>query len=392
MTQPIRGIIETYRRHPIEFVSGSGATLVDSDGKKYIDMLGGIAVASVGHAEPHVADAISEQAHRLLAVSNFFVTQPMVELAGRLHDLTGMSAFFGNSGAEAVECAFKLARRWNLNHKQVADPKIIATEHSFHGRTMGALSATGQPSKRAPFEPLVPGFVFVPFGDAAAMEAAMGPDVIAVVVEPIQGEAGVVIPPDDYLETVRKLCDDNGALLILDEVQTGFGRTGKMFAHQHYGVTPDIMTVAKALGAGLPIGACLATDEVAASFELGDHGTTFGGGPVPCAAALAVLDVIEKQGLVERSAILGERLKEGAKRAFPGAIDIRGKGLMVAVEFDREVSADIVVAALAKGVIVNNATPTVVRMVPPLVITEEQIDRVIDTLEEVWASLESDRS
>jgi acetylornithine aminotransferase len=389
MTEPIRGLIETYRRHPIEFVSGKGAILTDTDGKEYIDMLGGIAVASVGHANPKVADAISDQAHRLVMVSNYFRTGPMTALAGRLHDLTGMNSFFGNSGAEAVECALKLARRWALKNKKVANPKIIAADHSFHGRTFGALSATGQPAKRDVFAPLLPGFVYVPFGDAAALEAAFDTDVIAVLLEPIQGEGGVVIPPDDYLAAARKLCDERGALLILDEIQTAFGRTGKMFAHEHYGVKPDIMTVAKALGGGMPIGACLAKPEVSSSFELGDHGTTFGGGPVPCAAALAVLDIIEEEGLVERSAMLGERLKEGAKRAFPGAIDIRGKGLMVAAEFDRELSADIVAAALTKGVIANNCTPNVVRMVPPLVITEEQIDRAIDVLEEVWSSFSS---
>lgn len=387
MSAAIPGLLETYRRMPVTFESGSGSTLVDTDGKSYIDMLGGIAVASVGHGHPVVTRVVTEQAARLTVVSNFFSSPPMEELSGRLHALTGMDAFFCNSGAEAIECALKLARRWGGIHKPGAHPRVVAANGAFHGRTFGALSATGQPAKQGPFEPLVPGFTHVPFGDAGALEAAMDDDVVAILLEPIQGEAGVVVPPDDYLSTARSLCDRHGALLILDEVQTGLGRTGEWFAHQHAGVTPDVMCLAKALGAGLPIGACLARPEVGAAFSLGDHGSTFGGGPVVCAAANAVLEVIETEGLVERSRKLGQKLMESTRAVFPDAREVRGKGLMVGVEFHSDVAAGIVEAALARGLIVNAAVPNVLRMVPPLVITDEEIFKAMDILGEVWRSL-----
>lgn len=387
MSAAIPGLLETYRRMPVTFESGSGSTLVDTDGKSYIDMLGGIAVASVGHGHPVVTRAVTEQAARLTVVSNFFSSPPMEELSGRLQALTGMDAFFCNSGAEAIECALKLARRWGGIHKPGTHQRVVAANGSFHGRTFGALSATGQPAKQEPFEPLVPGFTHVPFGDADALEAAMDDDVVAILLEPIQGEAGVVVPPDDYLSIARSLCDRHDALLILDEVQTGLGRTGEWFAHQHAGVTPDVMCLAKALGAGLPIGACLARPEVGEAFSLGDHGSTFGGGPVVCAAANAVLEVIETEGLVERSRKLGQKLMESARSVFPDAREVRGKGLMVGVEFHSDLAAAIVEAALARGLIVNAAVPNVLRMVPPLVITDEEIFKAMDILGEVWRSL-----
>lgn len=391
ITSPPMGLIETYKRWPVEFVSGSGAKLIDTEGREYIDLLAGIAVASVGHSHPHVVAAVSDQAADLMHVSNLFYTRPGMELAARLFDLTGMSAFFCNSGAEAIECALKLVRRWAGKEREVAAPQIVAAHGGFHGRTFGALSATGQPLKQEPFAPLVPGFTHVAFGDVAALEAAMTPDVVAVLLEPIQGEAGVIVPPDDYLPKVRALCDRSEALLVLDEIQTGLGRTGKWFAYQHTGIQPDVMCLAKGLAGGLPIGACLATSRVAEAFELGDHGSTFGAGPVQSAAALAVLDVIEKEGLVERSAALGETLKEKLSAIFGEEATVRGKGLMIGVQLDQPLAAEFTEAALKAGVIVNNATTDVVRLVPPLVITEAEIDAACEILGEVWREMSASR-
>ncbi|MDQ4024911.1 MAG: acetylornithine/succinylornithine family transaminase, partial [Actinomycetota bacterium] len=318
-------LMDTYRRWPVRFVSGRGATLVDEHGKEYLDLTAGIAVASTGHCHPAVTAAIREQAGRLVHVSNLYETDPAAALAERLSGLTGgMRSFFCNSGAEAVEAALKLARRYG-GHRRT----IVAASGGFHGRTMGALSVTGQPAKRAPFEPLVGGVVHVPFGDVRALADALGPGVAAVLLEPIQGEAGVIVPPEPYLAEVRRLCDESGALLILDEVQTGIARTGRWFAYEHAGVTPDILCLAKGLGAGLPIGACLARPDVAASFGRGDHGSTFGGGPVPAAAALAVLQVVEHEGLVERARVAGELLAAGLESAFRSA-PVRGRGLLLA--------------------------------------------------------------
>ncbi len=386
------GLLETYKRWPVEFVSGSGAKLIDGEGREYIDLLAGIAVASVGHAHPHVVAAISAQARELMHVSNLFYTRPGMELAARLFDLTGMNGFFCNSGAEAIECALKLVRRWASKNRDVMEPQIVAAHGGFHGRTLGALSATGQPPKQEPFRPLVPGFTHVDFGDIDALDAAMTPNVVAVLLEPIQGEAGVVVPSDDYLPQVRALCDRFEALLVLDEIQTGLGRTGAWFAHQHSGIQPDVMCLAKGLAGGLPIGVCLATPMVAEAFELGDHGSTFGAGPVQSAAALAVLDVIEKEGLVERSAALGETLKQKLISIFGDQAVVRGRGLMIGIQFESPVAADLTEAALKAGVIVNNATTDVVRLVPPLVITEAEIDTATEILGEVWREMSAPSS
>ncbi len=378
------GLMETYKRMPVEFVSGTGAELFDDSGKSYIDLVAGLGVATVGHSHPHVVDAIATQAHRLLHVSNLYYTRPALELAERLHVLTGMQAFFCNSGAEAIECAFKLARRVK------GSGRVIAANGGFHGRTFGALSLTGQPPKQAPFAPLVPGVVHVPFGDPAAVEAIFAEgDVIAVLLEPIQGENGVIVPPSGYLKAVEKMCRANEAFLIVDEVQTGYGRTGTFFAHEYDGVTPDIVCIAKAMAGGLPMGACLARPPVAAGFELGDHGSTFGGGPVQSAAALAVLDVIEKEGLIERSLAIGERLGEKLTLAFPEAIEIRGRGAMIGIQLPSEHAAEVVARALDKGVVLNNTSADVLRLLPPLAITDEQIDRATQTLGEVWTSITS---
>ena len=373
----------TYKRWPVEFVSGRGAVLVDDAGREYIDCVAGIAVASVGHAHPRVASAIAAQARRLIHVSNLYVTEPQNRLAQRLADLTGgMRSFFTNSGAEAIECAIKLARRW-AGGRGAARHKLVAADGGFHGRTLGALTATGQPVKQRPFEPLVPGFIHVPYDDVAALRAAVDDSVAAVVLEPIQGEAGVIVPSEGYLLAARELCEERGALLVLDEVQTGLGRTGDWFAFQFDGVEPDVMCLAKSLAGGLPMGACLAKPGVAGAFEPGDHATTFGGGPVQAAAALTVLDVIEEEGLVERARVAGRRLEAGLRDVF-GGNEVRGRGLMMAVDLGRDVAHDVAERALQQGLLVNDATPSVLRLTPPLVISGGQIDEAVGILGAAW--------
>ena len=373
----------TYKRWPVEFVSGRGAVLVDDAGREYIDCVAGIAVASVGHAHPSVASAIAAQARRLMHVSNLYVTEPQNRLAQRLADLTGgMRSFFTNSGAEAIECAIKLARRW-AGRRGAGRHRLVAAAGGFHGRTLGALTATGQPAKQKPFEPLVPGFVHVPYDDVAALRAAVDESVAAVILEPIQGEAGVIVPSEGYLLAARELCEERGALLVLDEVQTGLGRTGDWFAFQFEGVEPDVMCLAKSLAGGLPMGACLANPGVADAFETGDHATTFGGGPVQAAAALTVLNVIEEEGLVERTRVAGRRLEAGLRDVF-GDHEIRGRGLMMAVDLGRDVAHDVAERALQQGLLVNDATPSVLRLTPPLVISGGQIDEAVGILGAAW--------
>lgn len=374
-------LMDTYRRWPVTFVEGRGARLTDDQGKTYIDLLAGIAVASVGHCHPKVTAAIVQQASRLVHVSNLYENPSSLAVAERLAELTGgMKAFFANSGAEAIECALKLARK----HARGERVRIVAAEGGFHGRTFGALSATGQPSKQAPFQPLVPGFVHVGFGDPGAIERELlAGDVAAVLLEPVQGEAGVVVPAPGYLAAVRELCDRHGALLILDEVQTGLGRTGAWFGFEHAGVTPDILCLAKALAGGLPMGACLAQPEIAGAFVPGDHATTFGGGPVQSAAALAVLQVIEEEGLVERARAIGDRLRSGLSTAFGGS-NVRGLGALLAIQLDAPVARELAAAALERGVLVNDIGDSVIRLSPPLVITDPDIDRAIELLGEAW--------
>jgi acetylornithine/N-succinyldiaminopimelate aminotransferase len=375
-------IIPTYKRWPVTFVAGSGARLTDAAGRTFIDCVAGIAVASVGHAHPRVAAAIADQAHRLVHVSNLYATEPQELLAHRLAALSGgLLSFFCNSGAEAIEAALKLARK-RAHQKGVARPRIVTAEGSFHGRTLGALTATGQPAKRHGFGPLPEGFSYVAYGDVDALEAAMGDDVAAVLLEPIQGEAGVVVPPKGYLSAARGLCDHFDALLMLDEVQTGVGRTGRWWAYEHEGVAPDVVCVAKALAGGLPMGACLATPAAAAAFAPGDHASTFGGGPVQSAAALATLDVIAEEGLLERAHRAGEALTQGLGRIWP-AEEVRGRGLLCAVAFGAPVARSVVAAALERGLLVNDATPTVVRLAPPLVLGDDDLDAALTILAEV---------
>lgn len=383
MTQLDDVTMPTYKRWPVEFLSGEGVWLRDSSGDRYLDLMAGIAVASVGHCHPKVTAAISYQAASLVHVSNLYLTRPQAELAGRLSNMTGgMKVFFGNSGAEAVECAIKLARRWGD-----AKRTIVATEKGFHGRTLGALAATGQPDKQAPFEPLPLGFVHVPFDDPGALERALDGTVAAVIIEAIQGEAGVIVPSPGYLKDVRALCDDAGALLIIDEIQTGLARTGRHFAYEHEGVRPDILCLGKALAGGLPMGACLARPEVADSFQVGDHGSTFGGGPVPSAAALAVLDVIEEEGLCDRAASGGERLMKGLSAIAPEGSVVRGKGLMIGLELPDGGARAVAGACLERKVLVNDIGDRVIRFVPPLVISDEEIDQGLSVLEEVFDAI-----
>ena len=382
-----------YGRQPVAFVRGAGTTLWDVDGKEYLDFVAGIAVVSVGHSHPKVVEAVREQIGTLTHVSNLYYTEPQVLLAERLHELLGWGkVFFANSGAEANECAVKLARRWQRERGTAARTGLVAALGSFHGRTVATLAATGQPAKHEPFAPMPPELVHhVPLNDTWELEQALTDGIGALLLEVVQGEGGINPATPEYLKAARELCDDRGILLIFDEVQTGLGRTGRWFGFQHSGVTPDVVTLAKALGGGLPIGACVAREDVAAAFRPGDHATTFGGGPVPCAAALAVLDAISAEGLVENSAVMGERLVVRLRdrvETNPVVKDVRGVGLLVGVELAGEFSRDVVDACRDRGLLVNNVRPDMVRLSPPLTVSEAEVDRAATILADVLAALE----
>ncbi len=366
----------TYARPALALVRGAGARVWDSDGKEYLDLVAGVAVSVLGHCHPTVRAAVLAQLAELGHVSNLYVNEPQIRLAERLLDLLGAEGrvFFCNSGAEANEAAIKIARR-------TGRPEIVATEGSFHGRTLGALSITGQPAKRAPFEPLLPGVRFVPYGDPEALRAVVGPATSAVFLEPALGEGGIVPPPPGYLAAARAACDAVGALLVLDEVQSGIGRAGAWFAHQVDGVLPDVVTLAKGLGGGLPIGACIGLGAAGAILRPGDHGSTFGGGPVVCAAALAVLDTIEAEGLIERGVTLGARFAAGILAAGArGVRGVRGSGLWRAIELDAPVAAVFEVAAREAGFLVNAVTADAVRLAPPLVVSAADLDSFVAAL------------
>jgi acetylornithine aminotransferase len=388
----------TYLRPQVEFVRGEGVSLWDVHGREYLDFLGGIAVVAAGHAHPKVVAAVAGQLATLGHTSNLYFTGPQVDLAERLVDRFGGGAkvFLSNSGAEANEAAIKVARRWARANRGDDAIGIVATHGGFHGRTLGTLAATGKPSIREPFEPLPPGFSHVPFGDAGALAAAIGPRTAAVLIEPIQGEAGIRVPPDGYLQAVREITADAGVLLLVDEIQSGMGRTGRFLAHQHAGIRPDVVTMAKALGSGYPIGATIAVDEVAGAIRPGDHGSTFGGNPVACAAALATLDVIEpllEDGHVDRVAgRLGNGLRELRDRIDSPAAELRGTGLWYALDLGEHAPAgakEVALAALGRGLVVNPVTETALRLAPPLVIEEADIDegllRLAGALQEVGA-------
>ncbi len=372
-----RYMMPVYKRPRIVIESGKGAKVTDFTGKAYIDCVAGIAVNAVGYGHPVVLKALKEQADKLMHISNLYYTEPQVILAEKLSAITGMAKiFFCNSGAESVEAALKLAI------KTTGKRKFIAAEGSFHGRTIGSLSATFETRLRAVFEPLLLRDVeFVRYNDAAAIGAVIDKDTAAVIIEPIQGESGVIVPSNGYLEAVRDICDDKGVLLILDEIQTGFGRTGKWFCKDHEGVEPDIMTLAKAMGAGFPIGAMLAKEGI--EFEVGEHGSTFGGNPLACATALAAIKVIEAEKLVARSKELGEYFRdEVGIESYPIVKELRGKGLMIAIELTKP-CADIVADALECGILINCTSNNVIRLVPPLVISKAELDEVISVLREL---------
>ncbi len=370
-------LMNTFGPPKLVLVSGEGAVVRDEDGKEYLDLLGGIAVNCLGHAHPALVGAITHQLQTLGHVSNFFATEPQVRLAERLLELLGSrgKVFFANSGAEANEAALKLTRRTGRT-------QVVATEGAFHGRTMGSLALTSKAAYREPFEPLPGGVTFVPYGDADALAAAVTEETAAVVLEPVQGEAGVVLPPRDYLARAREITAARGALLWLDEVQTGIGRTGAWFAHQNPALADelpgaaDIVTLAKGLAGGYPIGACLATGAAADLLEPGNHGTTFGGNPVAAAAALAVIDTIEKEGLLQNATARGEQLREGLG-ADDRVREVRDAGLLVGVDLTEPVAAQVFTAALAAGFIVNNPTPERVRLAPPLVLTAAQAESFV---------------
>ncbi|MCD4841645.1 MAG: acetylornithine transaminase [Methanosarcinales archaeon] len=368
-------VFQNYTRQPIAITSGQGALVRDSQGKDYIDCVAGIAVNNIGHCHPAVVEAVSRQVSELIHVSNLYYTRQQSELAARLVPRTGMDrVFFCNSGTEAVEGALKLARR------ATGRTDFVAAEHSFHGRTMGALSVTHKPQFREPFQPLIQKVEFVPYSDLEALKGAVDTDTAALILEPIQGEGGIHVPDDGYLQTARDICEDAGVLLIFDEVQTGMGRTGKWFAREHSGVVPDIMTMAKAMAGGLPMGALLAMDETASKMQKGDHAATFGGGPLLCAAALASLKVIEDEGLVDRSARMGRYLVDKLEGLELEAVrEIRGKGLMVGMELAVK-CGPVVDYTRENGVLLNCTSDSVLRFVPPLVITQEQIDKVTDVV------------
>jgi acetylornithine/N-succinyldiaminopimelate aminotransferase len=368
-------VMQNYGRQQLVLESGDGCIVRDIDGREYIDCVAGIAVNNVGHSHPKLVEAIKKQAEKLMHVSNLYYTAPQAELAEKLVKITGMSrVFFCNSGTEAVEAAMKLAR------VKTGKTEFVAVEHAFHGRTMGALSITYKEIYRNPFKPLVQEEKFVTGNDAEAVANAITDRTAAVIIEPIQGEGGINIPSDAYLREVRRICDETGTLLIFDEVQTGFGRTGKWFCKEHSGVQPDIMTMAKAMGGGFPMGAIAAREGIA--FERGQHAATFGGNPLACAAALASIDIIEKEDLLRHATEMGDYFMSRLKKiSLEGVVDVRGRGLMIGVELDRK-CADIVDFALQKGVLLNCTSEKVLRIAPPLIITKEQIDSVVAVLEQ----------
>ena len=375
-----RYLMQTGRRLPITFVRGHGCHLYDESGREYLDLVAGIAVNLLGHAHPQVVAAVTAQAGTLIHTSNLYFTQPQVQLAQRLVELSFPSrVFFCNSGAEANEAAIKLARKWGSRNRDGAF-EIITTAGSFHGRTLATVTAGGQPKYADPFKPLPEGFVHVPYNDLEAIKAATSERTVAVMLEPVMGEIGIIPAAPGYLAGVRSWCDTQNLLLILDEVQTGLGRTGRWFAHQHHGITPDVMTLAKGLGGGLPIGACLAAPR-ADVFEPGDHGSTFGGNPLACAAALAVISVIERDGLVGHAAEMGEALHEALRDL--GAQHVRGLGLMQAFEFGEPRAKAFQQSCLEAGLIVNAVDDHSIRLVPPLIIGNAEIDRAHSTMRKV---------
>ncbi|MCH7922280.1 MAG: acetylornithine transaminase [Nitrospinae bacterium] len=386
MERAARVLVPTYSRYPVAIVRGEGATVWDADGKEYLDLAAGLGTSNLGHCHPRVVEAIAHQASRLLHVSNLYHIEEQVRLAEALVERSfAERAFFCNSGAEANEAAIKLARKAGRDRFGPDRHEIIVMENSFHGRTMATLSATGQAKVREDFEPLLEGFRFVPFNDLQALEAAVTERTCAVLVEPIQGEGGVIVPDEGYLPGLRRLCDARDLLLVYDEIQTGFGRTGHLFAYEAFGAPPHIMTVAKSLGGGVPIGAMLTTDDLAQHLGPGTHASTFGGNPLVCAAALAALEALEAEQLMANARKVGayfrQRLEELQAR-HQAVREVRGLGLMIGVELDRD-ARPFLLNALERGVIISCPKETVWRFLPPLVITEADVDRAVGVLDEL---------
>lgn len=377
-------LMNTYKPLPVSFERGEGAYLFDTKGERYLDALCGIAVCGLGHAHPAVSAAVCQQAKRLVHTSNLYQIPLQQALADELCRVAAMDrAFFSNSGAEANEAALKLARLYG-HQKNIDRPQVIVTEGSFHGRTIATLTATGNRKIQAGFEPLVPGFLRAPYNDLDAIRAIAenSSDVVAVLVEPVTGEGGIRIPGDDYLTGIRALCDEHGWLMMLDEIQSGMGRTGRWFAHQHSRIQPDVMTLAKGLGNGVPIGACLARGAAADVFRPGNHGSTFGGNPLAASAALAVLRTIEEDGLVSRAGELGARMLEQFRQrlgGLAGVVDVRGTGLMLGIELDRPCS-ELMQSALQRKLLINVTADTVVRLLPPLIVSDEQAQTIVSTV------------
>ena len=382
--------MKTYAPLDVCFDRGQGAYLYDDKGAEYLDALSGIAVCGLGHSHPAVTKAIQEQAAKLLHTSNLYCIQNQQQLSDRLSKVSGMDrVFFSNSGAEANEAAIKLARLHG-NKQNIDNPSIIVMDSSFHGRTLATLSATGNRKVHAGFEPLVQGFIRAPYNDIEAIKniAQNSNNVVAILVEPIQGEGGINLPDANYLNELREICDKNNWLLMLDEIQTGMGRTGKWFAFQHNNIIPDVLTLAKGLGNGVPIGACVAHGAAGELFQPGNHGSTFGGNPLTCNAASAVIDSIEQEQLVERAAELGSRLAAGFVKQLAdvdGVNEIRGMGLMIGIELNRD-CAELVQLALQKNILINVTAGNVVRLLPPLILTDAQADQIIDTVSQLIQS------
>jgi len=386
MAMADKNIMNTYKRFPIVLTKGSGAKLWDINGKQYLDFAAGIAVCNLGHSHPQVIAAVKEQLEKLTHVSNLYYTQPQTQLAKMLIDNSfADKVFFCNSGAEANEAAIKLARKYAHENMGPDKFELITMKDSFHGRTMATITATGQEKFQFGFTPLLEGFTYVPFNDLQALEAAISGKTCGIMLEPIQGEGGVNIPDDNYLACVREICDRHGILLIIDEVQTGMGRTGKLFAYEHYGIKPDIMTLAKALANGIPAGAMLATDKIAKAFVPGNHASTFGGNPFAMAAANAVMKTILQEGILENCRKVGDYfLSELRKLQQKHMIikEVRGKGLMIAAKLDIE-TGDIVNECLRRGLLVISAGSKTLRFVPPLIISNQDVDCAIKVLDEV---------
>jgi acetylornithine aminotransferase len=382
MLQTDSHLMRAYARQPVSFVRGRGARLWDEQGREYLDAIAGVAVTSLGHAHPEIAAVMADQAATLLHTSNVFSIDWQEQLGERLCALAGMEkVFFCNSGAEANETALKLARLHG-HRKQVAQPQILVMENAFHGRTLATLAATGNAAKQQGFEPQMPGFVRVPYDDIDAVRRAAreAPGIVAVLVEPVQGEGGIRVASPGYLRALRELCDSQGWLLMLDEIQTGLGRTGAWFAHHHAGITPDVMTLAKALGNGVPIGACLARGAAADLFSPGQHGSTFGGNPLACRVACTVLGIMERDGMAQRAALLGERLLAGLRPALAGHPDvqaIRGLGLMAGVELKRNCQELVGRALVEQRLLITVTRERTIRLLPPLICDEAQIDDIV---------------